>query len=102
MPAKPRVLTGWLIFSAMSNGSPILNGALCAPNSTKLGMALMGDIPVGVSLYSADVWAEPEIFDTRRSSGAPPEKVFKSDPFTEKLGPELGFPALQLAGHGEG
>lgn len=58
----------------------------------KLGMALMGDIPVGVSLYSADVWAEPEIFDVQRSSGAPPEKVFKSDPFTEKWGQNWGFP----------
>ncbi len=58
----------------------------------KLGMALMGDIPVGVSLYSADVWAEPEIFDKSRSSGAPPEKVFKSDPFTEHWGQNWGFP----------
>lgn len=58
----------------------------------KLGMALMGDIPVGVSLYSADVWAEPENFDLQRSSGAPPEKVFKSDPFTEKWGQNWGFP----------
>ena len=57
-----------------------------------LGMALMGDIPVGVSLYSADVWAEPSIFDTQRSCGAPPEKVFKSDPFTEKWGQNWGFP----------
>jgi len=58
----------------------------------KLGMALMGDIPVGVSLYSADVWAEPGIFDLQRSSGAPPEKVFKSDSFTEKWGQNWGFP----------
>jgi 4-alpha-glucanotransferase len=58
----------------------------------KLGMALMGDIPVGVSLYSADVWAEPDIFDLKRSSGAPPEKVFKSDPFTERWGQNWGFP----------
>jgi 4-alpha-glucanotransferase len=58
----------------------------------ELGMALMGDIPVGVSIYSADVWAEPGIFDLARSSGAPPEKVFKSDPFTEKWGQNWGFP----------
>jgi len=58
----------------------------------KLGMALMGDIPVGVSIYSADVWAEPKIFDKSRSSGAPPEKVFKSDPFTENWGQNWGFP----------
>jgi len=58
----------------------------------RLGIALMGDIPVGVSIYSADVWSEPEIFDLTRSSGAPPEKVFKSDPFTEKWGQNWGFP----------
>ena len=58
----------------------------------KLGVALMGDIPVGVSISSADVWNFPEIFDLDRSSGAPPEKVFKSDPFTEKWGQNWGFP----------
>jgi len=58
----------------------------------KLGVALVGDIPVGVSLFSADVWSLPEIFDLTRSSGAPPEKVFKSDPFTEKWGQNWGFP----------
>lgn len=57
-----------------------------------LGVSLMGDVPVGVSIYSADVWAEPGIFDLTRSSGAPPEKVFKSDPFTEKWGQNWGFP----------
>ncbi len=56
------------------------------------GVALMGDIPVGVSIYSADVWAEPGIFDLSRSSGAPPEKVFQSDPFTMKWGQNWGFP----------
>lgn len=58
----------------------------------KLGVALMGDIPVGVSVFSADVWNQPGIFDLARSSGAPPEKVFKSDPFTEKWGQNWGFP----------
>lgn len=56
------------------------------------GVALMGDIPVGVSLYSADVFAEPEIFDRTRSCGAPPERVFAADPFTEKWGQNWGFP----------
>jgi len=56
------------------------------------GIALVGDIPVGVSIYSADVYFEPEIFDCSRSSGAPPEKVFKADPFTEKWGQNWGFP----------
>jgi 4-alpha-glucanotransferase len=58
----------------------------------ELGVSLMGDVPVGVSIYSCDVWSEPEVFDLTRSSGAPPEKVFKSDPFTEKWGQNWGFP----------
>lgn len=55
-------------------------------------VALMGDVPVGVSIYSTDVWAGPKNFDLLHSSGAPPEKVFKSDPFTEKWGQNWGFP----------
>ncbi|HEY5741567.1 MAG TPA: 4-alpha-glucanotransferase, partial [Terrimicrobiaceae bacterium] len=56
------------------------------------GVALMGDVPVGVSLHSADVWLHPEIFDLKHSSGAPPEKAFRADPFTEKWGQNWGFP----------
>ncbi len=58
----------------------------------KLKIALVGDIPVGVSIFSADVWANPWLFDLSRSSGAPPEKVFKSDPFTARWGQNWGFP----------
>ncbi len=57
-----------------------------------LDIALIGDIPVGVSLYSADVWQQPGIFDLARSSGAPPERVFAADPFTAKWGQNWGFP----------
>jgi 4-alpha-glucanotransferase len=56
------------------------------------GVALMGDVPVGVSRHSADVWANPDIFDLKRSIGAPPEKAFKADLFTAKWGQNWGFP----------
>ncbi|CAN5527792.1 hypothetical protein BH09VER1_BH09VER1_22800 [soil metagenome] len=56
------------------------------------GVALVGDVPVGVSIYSSDVWSDPSIFNLGRSSGAPPEKVFKADPFTEQWGQNWGFP----------
>ena len=52
----------------------------------------MGDVPFGVSYYSADVWADRESFVLDWSGGAPPEKVFKSDPFTEKWGQNWGIP----------
>lgn len=62
--------------------------ALC----DRLGVVLMGDVPIGVSYYSSDVFSRREIFDLSWSGGAPPERVFKSDPFTEKWGQNWGIP----------
>ncbi len=56
------------------------------------GVALMGDIPFGVSYYSADVWARPEVFDHQWCGGCPPERVFETDPFTYKWGQNWGIP----------
>jgi 4-alpha-glucanotransferase len=53
---------------------------------------LMGDIPFGVGRFSADVWANRSIFDLDWSGGAPPEKLFKVDPFTKKWGQNWGIP----------
>jgi 4-alpha-glucanotransferase len=58
----------------------------------RLGVALMGDVPIGVSYYSSDVFSRREIFDLSWSGGAPPERIFKSDPFTEKWGQNWGIP----------
>jgi 4-alpha-glucanotransferase len=52
----------------------------------------MGDIPFGVGRYSADVWAHRALFDLDWSGGAPPEKTFKVDAFTEKWGQNWGVP----------
>jgi 4-alpha-glucanotransferase len=52
---------------------------------------LMGDIPFGVGRYSADVWANRALFDLEWSGGAPPEKFFKVDAFTEKWGQNWGM-----------
>lgn len=56
------------------------------------GVALMGDIPFGVSLFSADFFCEPEIFDAHWSGGAPPEPAFQGDPFTARWGQNWGVP----------
>ena len=53
---------------------------------------LMGDIPFGVGRFSADTWANRALFDLDWSGGAPPEKTFKVDPFTEKWGQNWGIP----------
>ena len=39
-----------------------------------------------------DTWANPGLFDLDWSGGAPPEKIFKVDPFTEKWGQNWGLP----------
>ncbi|MGI8820954.1 MAG: 4-alpha-glucanotransferase [Chthoniobacterales bacterium] len=56
------------------------------------GVALMGDIPFGVSYYSADVFARPDLFLLNWSGGAPPEPYFKEDAFTQKWGQNWGIP----------
>ena len=56
------------------------------------GVALMGDVPFGVSYYSADVFAQPELFALEWSGGAPPEPYFHEDEFTQKWGQNWGIP----------
>src|SRR5437588_6825983 len=56
------------------------------------GVALMGDIPFGVSFYSADVFARPDEFAHDWCGGAPPESHFKDDRFTQKWGQNWGIP----------
>ena len=73
----------WIAFSQWSSVADL---------AEVLGVALIGDVPVGVAAGGADVFAAPGEFDPARSCGAPPEKVFKSDPFTEQWGQNWGFP----------
>ena len=73
----------WVAFSQWSSVADLAG---------TLGVALIGDVPVGVAAGGADLFAQPEEFDGTRSCGAPPEKVFKSDPFTEQWGQNWGFP----------
>jgi len=49
------------------------------------GIVLKGDIPIGVSRTSVDVWQNPELFDTKSSAGAPPD-AFSAE------GQNWGFP----------
>ncbi|MBT8036081.1 MAG: 4-alpha-glucanotransferase [Verrucomicrobiae bacterium] len=53
---------------------------------------LMGDIPIGVSYNSADVFFEPQWFDLTISGGSPPETVFKDDAFACQWGQNWGVP----------
>jgi len=56
------------------------------------GVALMGDIPFGVSFYSADVFCRRDEFALDWCGGAPPETHFKDDEFTQKWGQNWGIP----------
>jgi 4-alpha-glucanotransferase len=61
-------------------------------HAERRGVALMGDIPFGVSYYSADVFSRPNEFMLDWFGGAPPEPLFKDDAFTQKWGQNWGIP----------
>ncbi|MCP5536059.1 MAG: 4-alpha-glucanotransferase [Akkermansiaceae bacterium] len=58
----------------------------------KHDVKLMGDIPIGISYCSADVFFEPQWFDLSLSGGSPPETVFKDDAFACQWGQNWGIP----------
>jgi len=60
---------------------------------------LIGDIPFGVSRYSADVWSERELFDLTWSGGAPPEPFFAGDEFLRRWGQNWGLPLYDWKAH---
>ena len=51
----------------------------------RLGVALKGDLPIGVDKRSADTWQSPELFRMNTSTGAPPD-------YFDGLGQNWGFP----------
>lgn len=51
----------------------------------KRGIALKGDIPIGVSRHSVETWTEPQLFNMNGQAGAPPDD-FATD------GQNWGFP----------
>ena len=57
-----------------------------------LEVKLMGDVPIGISVASADVFFERYLFDMNWSGGAPAEGNFAEDPFTAKWGQNWGIP----------
>jgi len=64
-------------------------------HADKVGVRLMGDVPIGVSYASADVFFEPQWFHLDLFGGAPPESEFKADPFTTKWGQNWGVPVYR-------
>ena len=60
---------------------------------------LIGDIPFGISRYSADVWSEHELFDLTWSGGAPPEPFFTGGEFLKRWGQNWGIPLYDWPMH---
>ncbi len=54
-------------------------------HAEKQGLLLKGDVPILLSPDSADVWAEPHLFDQSLVAGAPPDRY-------NPLGQKWGFP----------
>jgi 4-alpha-glucanotransferase len=65
------------------------------------GVRLIGDIPFGVSRYSADVWCERSLFDLDWSGGAPPEPFFTAGEFVRRWGQNWGIPLFKWDEHRE-
>ncbi len=53
--------------------------------ANSIGVALKGDIPIGISGTSADAWQHPELFNLGMQAGAPPDDF-------AVLGQNWGFP----------
>src|SRR5690606_26630755 len=61
-------------------------------HADEAGVKLMGDVPIGVSRRSADVFSGRGEFDLEWCGGAPPETVFKHDLFIQRWGQNWGIP----------
>lgn len=57
-----------------------------------LGVKLMGDLPIGVSFHSADVFFNRSIFHTNWFGGTPPEGYSAENPFIHEWGQNWGVP----------
>ena len=56
------------------------------------GVRLMGDLPIGVSWHSCDVFFQPEEFHLEWCGGTPAESIYQDDPFLTQWGQNWGIP----------
>ena len=56
------------------------------------GVKLMGDVPIGVSWHSCDVFFNRDDFHLDWCGGSPPEGMSQSDPFFQQWGQNWGIP----------
>ena len=63
-----------------------------APMPTPRGVKLMGDVPIGISWHSCDVFFHRDEFHLDWCGGSPPEGMSQSDPFFQQWGQNWGIP----------
>ena len=56
------------------------------------GVKLMGDVPIGISWHSCDVFFGREFFHLDWCGGSPPESMFEHDRFLRQWGQNWGIP----------
>ena len=56
------------------------------------GVKLMGDVPIGISWHSCDVFFEQNEFHLDWCGGSPPEGMGQDDPFFQQWGQNWGIP----------
>lgn len=64
-------------------------------HADRAGVKLMGDVPIGISWSSADVFFRQDDFDLQWGGGAPPETMFKHDRFIQQWGQNWGIPVYR-------
>jgi len=64
-------------------------------HSEHRGVKLMGDVPIGVSWHSCDVFFEREEFHLDWCGGSPPEGLSQDDPFFQQWGQNWGIPLFR-------
>jgi 4-alpha-glucanotransferase len=63
------------------------------------GILLLGEISFGVGINSADVWANPSLFDLEWSLGTPPLAHFDTNKDSERWGQNWGLPPYRWENH---
>ncbi|MGD9418515.1 MAG: 4-alpha-glucanotransferase [Verrucomicrobiota bacterium JB025] len=61
-------------------------------HADRKNVKLMGDIPIGISWHSADVFFDRDEFLLDWCGGSPPEGMGQSDPFFQQWGQNWGIP----------
>jgi 4-alpha-glucanotransferase len=68
-------------------------------HADRQGIRLMGEMSFGVGLNSADVWANPSLFDLEWSMGTRPLSHFDTSKDAERWGQNWGFPPYRWENH---